>query len=80
LTNAVRHGRARTIRVSLTATADRVELSIVDDGAGFVAGERARSGLGLRSIEERARFLRGSGSIDSRPGEGTKVLVRIPVS
>ena len=79
LTNAVRHGNARTIRVSLTTTADRVELNVVDDGVGFVAGERTKSGLGLRSIHERVRFMRGSVSVDSRPGEGTNVLVRIPI-
>jgi signal transduction histidine kinase len=79
LTNAVRHGNARTIRVSLTTTADRVELSVVDDGVGFVVSERTKSGLGLRSIHERVRFMRGSVSVDSRPGEGTKVLVRIPI-
>ena len=79
LTNSVRHGNARTIRVSLTATADRVELNVVDDGVGFVASERTRSGLGLRSIHERVRFMRGNVSVDSRPGEGTKVLVRIPI-
>ena len=78
LTNSVRHGNART-RVSLTTTADSVELNVVDDGVGFVASERTRSGLGLRSIHERVRFMRGNVSVDSRPGEGTKVLVRIPI-
>ncbi len=79
LTNSVRHGHARTIRVSLTTTAERVELNVVDDGVGFVASERTKSGLGLRSIHERVRFMRGSVSVDSRPGEGTNVLVRIPI-
>ena len=79
LANSVRHGNPRTIRMSLTATADRVELNVVDDGIGFVASERTKSGLGLRSIHERVRFMRGSVSVDSRPGEGTKVLVRIPI-
>jgi signal transduction histidine kinase len=79
LTNAVRHGDAHTICVSLTTTADSVELNVVDDGVGFVASERTRSGLGLRSIDERVRFMQGSVSVDSRPGEGTKVLVRIPI-
>jgi signal transduction histidine kinase len=80
LTNAVRHGSARTIRVSLTTTTDRVELYVEDDGVGFVVSERARSGLGLRSIQERVRFMRGSVNVDSQPGEGTKVLVRIPIA
>jgi signal transduction histidine kinase len=79
LANAVRHARARTIDVSFLMTAEGVELNVVDDGVGFVAGERPGSGLGLRSIHERVRFMRGSVSIDSRPGEGTRVRVRIPI-
>ncbi len=79
LTNVVRHANARTIGVSFTTAAESVELKVVDDGVGFVASERTRSGLGLRSIHERVRFMRGSVRIDSRPGEGTRVLVRIPI-
>ena len=79
LANAVRHARARTICVSLLITAESVELTVVDDGVGFAASERTKSGLGLRSIHERVRFLQGQVSVDSRPGEGTKVLVRIPI-
>jgi len=79
LTNALRHARARTIGVSVMATAGSVELNVVDDGVGFVAGERASSGLGLRSIHERVRFMHGHVSVDSRPGAGTKVQVRIPI-
>jgi two-component system sensor histidine kinase UhpB len=78
LTNVIRHARARTICVSLMTTAKSVELHVVDDGVGFVASERTRSGLGLRSIHERVRFMQGNVTVDSRPGEGTKVLVRIP--
>jgi signal transduction histidine kinase len=79
LANAVRHAHACTIGVTLRMDTDGVELSVVDDGVGFVASERTESGLGLRSIHERVRFMRGSVSIDSRPGEGTRVRVRIPI-
>jgi two-component system sensor histidine kinase UhpB len=79
LTNVLRHARARTIYVSLMTTAGSVELNVVDDGIGFVASERTRSGLGLRSIHERVRFMQGNVTVDSRPGEGTTVLVRIPI-
>jgi two-component system sensor histidine kinase DegS len=78
LTNAVRHARARSIDVGFTMMPARVELTVADDGVGFEAGERTRSGLGLRSIGERVRFLQGSVSVDSRPGAGTRVLVQIP--
>ena len=80
LTNALRHARARTICVSVMTTAEGVELNVVDDGVGFIASERTKSGLGLRSIHERVRFMHGHVSVDSRPGAGTKVLVRIPIS
>jgi signal transduction histidine kinase len=60
-------------------SAESVELKVVDDGVGFAASERTRSGLGLRSIHERVRFMHGHVSVDSRHGEGTKVLVRIPI-
>ena len=79
LTNVLRHARARTTCVSLMTTAESVELNVVDDGVGFAASERTRRGLGLRSIHERVRFMQGNVSVDSRPGEGTKVLVRIPI-
>ncbi len=79
LTNVVRHSRADSITVSFMTTAESVELNVVDDGVGFVASERTSDGLGLRSIQERVRFLQGHVSVDSRPGEGTTVRVRIPL-
>ena len=78
LTNAVRHARARTIEVSLMRPSEGVELRIADDGVGFVPGDLTRRGLGLRSIDERVRFMGGHVSVSSRPGQGTSVLVRIP--
>ena len=80
LTNAVRHARAQTIDVRLSTTTEGVELAVVDDGVGFVAGERARSGLGLRSIDERVRLTQGSVRVESQPGFGTRLLVQIPAA
>jgi PAS domain S-box-containing protein len=78
ITNAVRHARARTIRVQLKATNEEVELRVDDDGIGFVASERFGGGLGLRSIDERVRLNRGHVSVESRPGRGTSLVARIP--
>jgi signal transduction histidine kinase len=78
LTNAIRHARAHAIRVGLVASGGTIELSIADDGVGFVTGERTGAGLGLRSIEERVRLTGGDVSIESEPGHGTTVRVRIP--
>jgi PAS domain S-box-containing protein len=78
LTNIVRHARARTTRIELTRTALAVELRVTDDGVGFIAAERTRSGLGLRSIDERVRIAHGSVRVESTPGHGTRVVVQIP--
>ena len=81
LTNAARHARARTIRVQLMSNNEDVELTVIDDGIGFDAGERSTgSGLGLRSIEERVRLARGTVTVESRPGQGTTLRVRIPIA
>ena len=79
LSNAVRHARPRTIQVELLAVGDRVELRVADDGVGFVTDERARRGLGLRSMDERVRLAQGHLDIESGPGQGTRVLVRMPL-
>ena len=79
LANVVRHARAHTISVSLAATSDSIELRVIDDGVGFVAGERTKNGLGLRSIDERVRFMRGTVAVESRPGMGTTLMVRMPL-
>jgi PAS domain S-box-containing protein len=78
LTNVVRHAHAATIRVELGVTKQGIELHIEDDGIGFVVNERIRSGLGLRSIDERVRLNRGHVRVESQPGRGTRLLVTIP--
>ncbi len=78
LTNAVRHANPRRIDVQLATAGDGVELSVVDNGIGFVTHERAGSGLGLRSIDERVRLVHGRVQVQSRLAEGTRLLVRIP--
>ena len=78
LNNAVRHARPRTIRVQLMATHEGVELRVADDGIGFVASERTGPGLGLRSIDERVRLIKGRVTIESQTGQGTNLRVRIP--
>ena len=80
LTNIVRHAGARTARVELVRAQTGVDLRISDDGIGFITRERMGSGLGLRSIDERVRLARGEVRVESRPGEGTKVVVRIPAA
>jgi two-component system sensor histidine kinase UhpB len=80
LGNTARHAHARHAHVRLARTPEGVELDVVDDGVGFDPEHRNGDGLGLRSIRERVRFAKGSVTIESQPGHGTKLLVRIPLS
>jgi signal transduction histidine kinase len=79
LANAVRHGDARTVTLSLRPVGDRVELLIADDGKGFEPAETAtQHGLGLRLMDERVHELHGAMSLESAPGHGTRIQVRLP--
>jgi PAS domain S-box-containing protein len=80
LRNAAKHSGASCFKVSLQGARDEIELEVCDGGIGFDAeAVRAIGGLGLLSMEERVNLVKGKISIESRPGEGTKVRARIPV-
>lgn len=82
LQNGVEHGGARQFTVSLTRSAEHVELTVTDDGRGFdlEAVRRDGRGLGLVSIEERAHAVGGDVQIVTGPGAGTTIRVRCPVA
>jgi len=80
LQNAVRHAQARTVSVAVGRSQRDVALEIRDDGRGFDARlVRERRGIGLEGIRERLVRLGGSLEIESRPGAGTTLRVRIPL-
>ena len=74
VTNVIRHAGARRVEVELVETAHEWQLSISDDGRGGIG----RHGNGLTGMDERLRALGGSVEIDSAPGAGTRVLLRVP--
>jgi two-component system sensor histidine kinase UhpB len=79
LRNSAIHGRARHASVSLSRTDSELTLAVGDDGEGFdPVAARERGGLGLVSIEERARLMKGAMTIRSEPGRGTTIEVRVP--
>jgi signal transduction histidine kinase len=77
-TNAVRHGNARRLTVSMTRRDGTVELAVRDGGTGFDPAA-ARTGSGLSHIRDRVGELGGTVEIDSAPGCGAAVTVRVPV-
>ena len=79
LQNAVKHAGAERIGVRLSGGADRVALSIEDDGRGFDVDAVSR-GLGLISMRERLEPLDGDLHIRSTPGVGTRIDAVIPVA
>jgi signal transduction histidine kinase len=80
LQNALRHAEAARLDVRLDATNSRLTLSVEDDGVGFDpdAIEVRSRRLGLTSMEERARAVGGTLTIESRPGAGTRVRLEVP--
>ena len=80
LTNAVRHARAQAIDVRLTTTSEGVELTVVDDGVGFVTGERSAQRPGPAQHRRTGPADAGNVRVESQPGFGTHLLVRIPVA
>ncbi len=72
-------GKAR-VHIYLIASRQALGLSIRDYGAGFnIAEAQQRHGLGLISMEERIRLLGGSLRIESGPGRGTRLSIRVPL-
>jgi len=80
LRNVVKHSGAADARVELIGEGDGggVRLRISDSGVGFDP-EVCRNGLGLVSMEERLRLVGGEITIDSRPNEGARIDVRVPL-
>jgi len=79
LQNIAKHSGVKKAVVSLAREGDCLHLTISDHGAGFdLEAVRPHRGLGLVSIRERVRLLKGSLHIDSAPGSGTTLHISVP--
>jgi PAS domain S-box-containing protein len=79
ISNANRHAKARSGRVSLQIRNAVVCFEVADDGKGFQVTAPKKRGLGLHHIDARARRLAGQARIVTAPGKGTRVVVEIPL-
>jgi signal transduction histidine kinase len=84
LNNVIRHAQASEARVDLKRSESEIVVSIQDNGKGIVSAVASSngqtgSGFGLHGIAERARMLGGVSSLESRPGSGTRLVVRLAI-
>jgi len=79
VSNAVRHARPHSVHISMTEESAHWVLAVADDGVGMEQGPElsARQGFGLVSMRQRASAIGGEWQIDSQPGRGTRVSVRV---
>lgn len=76
LNNALKHSGATAVTVRIVTSAERTEIEVADNGKGFDPDAVSRDrGMGLVGMQERAEKLGGSLSIQSAPGQGTRVTV-----
>lgn len=82
ITNALKHAVATTIHLAVDYTPEAVTLTVEDNGRGFTPEEAAgpqQGHFGLQGMRERARRLGAEFRIDSAPGRGTRVAIRVPL-
>ncbi len=82
--NALKHAGAQNIRIGLRLSGDWLIATVVDDGKGFdvnavQTNSATRGSLGMLNIQERAALARGDAQVESAPGKGTTVTVRVPL-
>ncbi len=81
LANVARHAKARQVQVECYKEGGTLSLRITDDGIGFDANtaQGDRQQIGLRHLQERAQMLMGRVSVQTSPGRGTTIVVRLPL-
>ena len=79
INNALEHSNATEIYISVLKGVKEISIHIKDNGVGFNLSENSDKGLGIMSLNERAKFCNAKAEIDSRPGKGTLVDISIPV-
>ncbi len=80
LTNVAKHAKATSAQVRLEVIDGIITIEVRDDGRGFAtSAPRKPQSLGLMGLRERAQLLGGRVAVDSEPGQGTRVVVTIPL-
>lgn len=80
INNSIKHSKSRTAIVQASVSADQLSITVEDEGTGFdISILESEKGIGWNNINHRVKFLKGKVDINSRPGEGTSVLIELPI-
>jgi signal transduction histidine kinase len=81
LRNIAKHAGKTSVKIRLFGQSKQLSLIIRDHGVGFdIHSVRNKGGLGLISMQERVRLVRGEFSLETRPGHGAAVMIRVPLN
>jgi len=83
--NILEHSEAKNVSIKLECNASKCVLDIKDDGRGFDVSKLTRvdksgRGMGLFTMKERARLVGGACRVESQPGKGTEIMVKVPLT
>lgn len=78
LNNTLQHSQSRRVHIEINRQGQEIHLRVQDWGQGFKSSSDIHSHLGLRGIRQRVRLLNGALSIETAPGQGTSLAVRLP--
>ncbi|MGP7818550.1 sensor histidine kinase [Niallia sp. 01092] len=77
--NALKHSEAKMITVQIEIRREQVIVMVKDDGKGFDKEQKKPESFGLIGMKERVELLKGELTIDTKPGNGTIVMINVPV-
>ncbi|MGJ8746102.1 tetratricopeptide repeat-containing sensor histidine kinase [Polaribacter sp.] len=78
LQNIIKHAKAKKVTILFSSKESNLVLSITDNGAGFIIKKKEK-GIGIKNIKSRVVKLNGKFKIYSKPNEGTKIVIEIPI-
>jgi len=79
VTNACRHSRSEKVRIAVVQRNGRIRAEVIDWGIGFDPRQVTENSLGLDGIRQRVRLFGGELTVDSSPGEGTRIAAELPM-
>ncbi len=79
--NTLKHANASELNISILINEKEIDVTLEDNGKGFdINNLNEKSGMGIENVQKRVHFLKGEIHWDSHPGNGTTVVINIPIS